>query len=45
MILFDLDMGKWALFFYPIMKEFKKLKIPFIITSRGGKGYEEFIRY
>ena len=41
MILFDLDMGKWALFFYPIMKEFKKLKIPFIITSRGGKGYEE----
>jgi len=41
MILFDLDMGKWALFFYPIMKELKRLKIPFIVTSRGGKGYNE----
>jgi len=41
MILYDLDMGKWALFFYPIMKELEKRGISYIVTSRGGKGYEE----
>jgi predicted glycosyltransferase len=40
-ILFDLDMGKWALFFYPIMKELKKRDISFVVTSRGGEGYSE----
>jgi predicted glycosyltransferase len=40
-ILFDLDMGKWALFFYPIMRELIKRKISFLVTSRGGDGYKE----
>jgi predicted glycosyltransferase len=33
-------MGKWVLFFYPIIKKLEK-KAKIIITSRGGKGYEE----
>jgi len=41
MILFDLDMGKWALFFFPIMKKLKEKNINYMVTSRGGKGYEE----
>ena len=40
-ILFDIDMGKWALFFIPIIKELQKLNINVIITSRGGKDYTE----
>jgi len=40
-ILFDLDMPKWVLFFYPIIKELKKLGHNVIITSRGGKDYTE----
>ncbi|AEA34605.1 DUF354 domain-containing protein [Hippea maritima] len=40
-ILFDLDMPKWVLFFYPIIKKLKKLGHNVIITSRGGKGYTE----
>jgi predicted glycosyltransferase len=40
-VLFDLDMGKWALFFIPIIKELKKRNIKTIITSRSGKGYSE----
>jgi hypothetical protein len=35
-----MDMGKWVLFFYPIIKRLEK-KAKVIITSRGGKGYEE----
>ena len=41
MILFDLDMPKWVLFFYPIMQKLQKRNIEFIVTSRGGKGYNE----
>jgi len=40
-ILFDLDMPKWVLFFYPIIKELKKRGHNVIITSRGGKDYTE----
>ena len=40
-ILFDIDMGKWALFFIPIIKKLQNLGINTIITSRGGKGYNE----
>ena len=38
MILFDFDMPKWILFFYPIIK---KLNKNYIITSRGGSDYSE----
>jgi len=40
-ILFDIDMGKWALFFIPIIKKLQNLGINTIITSRGGQGYNE----
>jgi predicted glycosyltransferase len=39
-ILFDIDMGKWALFFTPIIKKLQK-NHNIIITSRSGKGYTE----
>jgi predicted glycosyltransferase len=41
MILFDLDMPKWVLFFYPIMKRLDELKKKYIVVSRGGEGYNE----
>ena len=41
MILFDLDMGKWALFFIPIMKKLDELNKKYIVVSRGGEGYSE----
>jgi len=40
-VLFDLDMPKWALFFYPIMKKLDELGEKYIVTSRGGEGYSE----
>ena len=40
-ILFDIDMGKWALFFIPIIKNLQKENFKTIITSRGGKDYTE----
>jgi len=39
-ILFDMDMGKWVLFFYPIIQRLKK-RANIIITSRGGDDYTE----
>jgi len=41
MILFDLDMAKWALFFIPIMKKLDELDKKYIVISRSGKGYTE----
>jgi len=41
MILFDMDMGKWVLFFEPILRELQKREIPYIVISRSGKGYGE----
>lgn len=41
MILFDMDMGKWVLFFEPIIKKLEEKGIPYIITSRSGNGYTE----
>jgi len=41
MILFDMDMPKWVLFFNPIIKKLKKLNYEVIITSRGGEDYSE----
>jgi len=40
-ILFDLDMPKWVLFFYPIMKRLDELGQNYIVVSRGGAGYSE----
>jgi len=40
-ILFDLDMPKWVLFFYPIMKRLDELGQKYIVVSRGGAGYSE----
>jgi len=41
MILFDMDMGKWVLFFEPILKRLKEKNIPYLVISRAGKGYIE----
>lgn len=41
MILFDMDMGKWVLFFEPIIKKLQERDIPYIIISRSGQGYSE----
>ena len=40
-ILFDLDMPKWVLFFYPIIKKLRELGHNVFITSRAGKNYTE----
>ena len=40
-ILFDMDMPKWILFFYPIINELEKLGNKITITSREGKDYQE----
>ncbi|MEA3316182.1 MAG: DUF354 domain-containing protein, partial [Campylobacterota bacterium] len=41
MILFDMDMPKWVLFFNPIIKKLRELNYKVIITSRGGEDYSE----
>jgi len=41
MILFDMDMPKWVLFFNPIIKKLEELGYKVIITSRGGEDYSE----
>lgn len=41
MILFDVDMAKWVLFFEPILKKLDELKESYIVISRSGQGYSE----
>jgi len=43
-ILFDMDMPKWVLFFNPIIKRLKELNHKVIIVSRGGDDYSELNR-